>query len=146
MKKSCDASRFWSKVDKAAACWQWQGSKFTTGYGAFSIGGKNRAAHRVAYELTHGAIEGGLHICHSCDNRLCVNPLHLFSGTRSDNMRDMVSKGRGGGSAKGTTATHCKNKHKYRPETTYLHKGRRHCKLCNRDRVNEYQARKKNAA
>lgn len=66
------------------------------GYGLMSLGTKSQgtgSAHRVAYKLYKGE-PGKLHVLHSCDNRLCVNPDHLFLGTCKDNMQDKVAKGR----------------------------------------------------
>lgn len=51
-------------------------------------------AHRVSYEIEHGDIPKGMHVLHRCDVRPCINPLHLFLGTNSDNIADSVSKGR----------------------------------------------------
>jgi hypothetical protein len=86
--------RFWSKVDKSADCWLWTGAQKGGGYGAFRFEGKGELAHRVSYSLSYGPIPDGMLVCHTCDVKACVNPSHLFLGTHSDNMLDMVAKGR----------------------------------------------------
>ena len=91
-----EAERFWAKVDKSGECWMWTGCVSRGGYGSFSVtSADNRLAHRVAYELTIGAIPPGLLACHKCDVCGCVNPAHIFLGTSTDNNRDRESKGRG---------------------------------------------------
>lgn len=94
------ASRFWSKVDKRGPddCWLWTRSKDRFGYGQFFAGQhavqRNPRAHRVAYELSKGAIPSGLCVLHSCDNRPCCNPAHLWVGSNAENVADKTAKGR----------------------------------------------------
>lgn len=117
--------RFWKKVSRLAVlngvrsidpeeCWIWTGALMPNGYGAFYVGrnwrhsrkGTMDYAHRVSWTLKFGSIPNGKSILHSCDNRRCVNPNHLWVGTQKDNVRDMLSKGRfGGGALRGLFGT-----------------------------------------
>ncbi len=86
--------RFWDKVNKTNGCWIWKAGlrSLKTGYGAFKFKGKIVDAHRMSWFLTHGCFPKNL-VCHKCDNRLCVNPDHLYEGTFRDNARDMWLRG-----------------------------------------------------
>lgn len=88
--------RFISFLEYAEnGCWTWKGSINPSGYGLFLFQGKLRLAHRVSWELVYGfSPERNVVICHTCDNRSCVNPEHLFLGTDKDNARDKMKKGR----------------------------------------------------
>lgn len=86
-------------VNPISECWEWKGRK-ERGYGRTIIGsrvdGTRRtiAAHRLSYETFVGHIPEGMEVCHKCDNPCCVNPEHLFVGTRQDNIDDREAKGR----------------------------------------------------
>lgn len=93
--------RFWSYVRRGPECWVWTGQRNAKGYGQFHIGSaterKNTFAHRFSWKLHNGAIPDETPcVLHKCDNPPCVNPDHLFLGTKADNNRDMRDKGRAG--------------------------------------------------
>lgn len=98
--------RFWSKIYSRVKdqCWNWIRACNSAGYGHYKISGKMQQAHRVAYFLAYNKWSKNC-ILHSCDNRRCCNPEHLFEGTRMDNIQDMVSKGR---QAKGVSKNNVK--------------------------------------
>jgi len=91
--------RFWAKVKKTDTCWLWTASKRAKGYGAFVwalpsgeiVQGR---AHRFSFELLNGPIPQGMCILHRCDTPACVNPDHLYLGTKAENNEDMRRKGR----------------------------------------------------
>lgn len=98
------AKRFWAKVEKTEGCWLWTAQTDKYGYGVIRLGkpfGKlSEKAARVSWTLHHGPIPKALHVLHTCDNRPCVRPDHLFLGTNADNMHDRDRKLRFGPNVK----------------------------------------------
>lgn len=129
--------RFFDKIEKTDTCWNFKGASRGNGYGAFKLSGKVVDAHRVSYMLHHGDIPDGLQVCHSCDNRKCVNPDHLFLGTGKDNMQDCKNKGR--------IAINNLDKIKHPSRAAYERRGCRcdECKKIKKESQREWRAKKK---
>lgn len=126
--------RFWAriKIRKPHQCWEWQGSLRGDGYGQFYAHGKHRAVHRYAHFIS--TLEWPPVVRHKCDNRKCCNPHHLEGGTQSDNMQDVIARGRHHHKNK----THCLYGHEYTEKNTYTRPdGSRECRTCRRARKNK---------
>lgn len=115
-------------------CWKWQGHTNSLGYAEGSFQNRTWIMTRLIYCATQGGFDKNLDVCHTCDNPGCVNPLHLWLGSRSDNIKDSVKKGR----HFLATITHCKRGHPLSGDNLYVappHKHRppkRSCIICQR--------------
>ncbi len=95
-------AKFWSKVSKVGDCLEHSAKSTSNGWYPrlhfrLTDGVKiDIDAHRLSWIIHHKWVPEGYLICHKCDNPKCVNPEHLFLGTHTDNMHDMIYKGRQG--------------------------------------------------
>jgi hypothetical protein len=119
-------------VDPETGCWNWTGC---LGAGTRRAMYNRTYAYRISYEVFVGPIPGGLQINHHCDNPACVNPEHIYAGTRSQNSIDMYSRGRHDNGL--ASRTHCKNGHEFTEENTRYAPDRRACRACARERARE---------
>ena len=142
--QSLSVKRFNDLVDKRKPdeCWPWLGAKDGNRRAQFRVDplGMPTTAARVSWSLANGEpFPDGMDACHSCDNPECVNPNHIWPGTRLENMRDAVRKRRLFHQKK----THCKNGHEFSAENTWYKGDQRHCRICKREAGRRlYEAKK----
>lgn len=126
-----DAERFWRKVNRdgpvvkeaLGRCWVWTGSRERLGYGKFYVSTATAPtkAHRVAWQLTYGAMPDGLEPDHLCENPACVRPKHLEWVTHAENIR------------RGRQVEVCRNGHAMTADNVYVRPtrpGARQCRIC----------------
>lgn len=118
-----------TKKDGATGCWVWQGHT-SDGYGRVSVGGHNRRAHRICYELMVGRIPDGMEIDHLCRNRACINPSHLEPVTKAVNIARSSPYRVPANSRK----THCPKGHAYAGDNLLIYNGWRYCGTCLKSR------------
>lgn len=132
-----------------SGCWIWLGTTSWSGYGSLMFKGRHIRAHRASWELVNGPMPEDLQACHTCDIPSCINPAHIWPGTRSDNMKDAVRKGRcqiPPNPRWNAFKTHCKRGHEFTSENTGSANNHgapaRVCRVCAQMRQAAYRARK----
>jgi hypothetical protein len=130
---------------RRSGCWEWTGPRMHAGYGIFMYGGKLRRVHRLMLyflgliDINKPYSKKSLAL-HKCDNRICVNPEHLYVGSFLDNNLDTLRRGRN----KAATKKVCINGHKFTLNNTYITPGgHRQCRICKKRRKTEWQDRRR---
>lgn len=133
---------FWNRANVAGPwdCWNWKSKPSSEGYGTSWDNDRNRnvGAHVKAYLYSGREIPEGYHVHHLCENKLCVNPVHLEAVINTEHSRlHIIGQNRARTyQDKVKAKTHCLNGHPLSGDNLYIHpkRGTRHCKQCQRKR------------
>jgi hypothetical protein len=114
-------------------CWIWIAGRCHYGYGALSVGGKTRRAHRYVYQVLAGRIPDRYELHHVCEVRECVNPMHLEPLSPREHRALQRGKPR---NYKPPRKERCVNGHVYDEANTSVRKnGHYFCRTCHRERA-----------
>ena len=110
--------------EPTSGCWLWMGKINQNGYGFFTFQLKDGTefkggAHRASYiinRLQSIRPNRKSSACHKCNNKVCVNPDHLYLGSQQTNMRDFSDSG----GHRNKKKTHCSRNHAFDEENTLL--------------------------
>ena len=80
-------------ITNDTGCWVCVSHALSHGYPVLRHG-KNLVMSRYIYERYNGKIPDTLIVRHTCDNPMCINPVHLIVGTKLENTKDMLERGR----------------------------------------------------
>ena len=115
-----------------SGCWLWMRGLAGGKVGAYPVWkweGRRRQVSHLALSTRGIEVPRGADACHRCDNPLCVNPDHIFVGTRKINMQDAKAKGRLVGYG---VRQFCKQGHPLSGDNLYVNPstGKRRCRMC----------------
>lgn len=63
-------------LNTETGCWDWQGPS-TGGYGSYNNPYGSKRTHKAYYEILNGPTGKGVHLHHTCERKICMNPTHL---------------------------------------------------------------------
>jgi len=90
-RKAQTLDKLLSNTTKDGDCLRWLKIKDKDGYGITSIKGVKMPAHRAVMSFLKDVSNQS--VLHTCTNRDCVNPEHLYLGNQKQNVQDQIDAG-----------------------------------------------------
>jgi len=113
-----------------------------SGYAITNIGDKKARTHRLEWAKVFGPIPEGFDLHHKCYNKGCINPDHLEAMSHSEHMklsRKEEEISFGSRQLLASLRMKCKQGHFFTTENTYMYKGYRYCRTCNKEKVRRFR-------
>jgi len=135
-----------TSINLETGCWEYSGTN-SGGYGQIMIDHVFYYVHRLSAMMYHDYTPEMtyLHVLHTCNNRCCWNPAHIYLGDNNQNIQDKMEAGNARG--KYSDVTQCINGHEFTEQNTYWYtksdgKIRRQCRECKAIKDKEYKAKR----